>query len=92
MILKTLPIGIKLSLQSISQNKIHSNVCFGGNVVQEDKFERTTNDTHLESSIQRAFGKNDIRGIYGKDVTEELFFHTGKGYINYLLAEINKNS
>ena len=25
-----------------------------------------------------AFGKNDIRGIYGKDVTEELFFYTSK--------------
>ncbi len=92
MILKTLPIGIKLRLQSISQNKIHSNINFGSNVVQEDKFERATNDSHLELSIQRAFGKNDIRGIYGKDVTEELFFHTGKGYINYLLAEINKTS
>ena len=25
-----------------------------------------------------AFGKNDIRGIYGKDVTEELYFFVGK--------------
>ena len=30
-----------------------------------------------------AFGKNDIRGIYGKDVTEELFFFTSKAYIKY---------
>ena len=24
-----------------------------------------------------AFGKNDIRGIYGQDVTEELYFFVG---------------
>ena len=36
-----------------------------------------------------AFGKNDIRGIYGKDVTEELYFFVGKAYIRYIakLAE-----
>ena len=32
-----------------------------------------------------AFGKNDIRGIYGKDITEELFYYVGKGYIKYIL-------
>lgn len=32
----------------------------------------------------RAFGKNDIRGIYGEDVTEELFFFVGKGYIKFV--------
>ncbi len=37
----------------------------------------------------RAFGKNDIRGIYGEDVTEELFFYTGKGYIRFI--EENSN-
>ncbi|MCD7878718.1 MAG: phosphomannomutase/phosphoglucomutase [Candidatus Gastranaerophilales bacterium] len=31
-----------------------------------------------------AFGKNDIRGIYGKDVTEELFYYTGKGFVKYI--------
>ena len=31
-----------------------------------------------------AFGKNDIRGIYGEDVTEELFYYVGKGYIKYI--------
>lgn len=31
-----------------------------------------------------AFGKNDIRGIYGKDITEELFYYTGKGFVKYL--------
>ena len=32
----------------------------------------------------RAFGKNDIRGIYGEDVTEELFYYAGKGYIKFV--------
>lgn len=32
----------------------------------------------------RAFGKNDIRGIYGEDVTEELFYYAGKGYIRFI--------
>ncbi len=31
-----------------------------------------------------AFGKNDIRGIYGEDITEELFYNTGRGYVKYL--------
>ncbi len=31
-----------------------------------------------------AFGKNDIRGIYGEDITEELFYYVGKGYVKYL--------
>lgn len=31
-----------------------------------------------------AFGKNDIRGIYGKDVTEELFYYIGKGFVKYM--------
>ena len=26
---------------------------------------------------ESAFGKNDIRGIYGDDITEELFYYTG---------------
>ena len=31
-----------------------------------------------------AFGKNDIRGIYSEDITEELFYYTGKGYVKYV--------
>jgi phosphomannomutase/phosphoglucomutase len=34
-----------------------------------------------------AFGKNDIRGIYGEDVTEELFYYTGRGFVQYLARE-----
>ena len=37
-----------------------------------------------------AFGKNDIRGIYGKDITEELFYYTGKGFISYLSYNLGK--
>ncbi len=31
-----------------------------------------------------AFGKNDIRGIYGENVTEEVFYYTGRGFVKYL--------
>ena len=31
-----------------------------------------------------AFGKNDIRGIYGENVTEELFYYIGKGLVKYI--------
>ena len=34
-----------------------------------------------------AFGKNDIRGIYGETVTEELFYYTGRGFVKYLVKE-----
>ena len=34
-----------------------------------------------------AFGKNDIRGIYGTEVTEELFYYTGKGFVKYIQAK-----
>jgi len=38
-----------------------------------------------------AFGKNDIRGIYGKDVTEELFYYTGKGFVKYMTEHSQKD-
>ncbi|MBR2525269.1 phosphomannomutase/phosphoglucomutase [bacterium] len=31
-----------------------------------------------------AFGKNDIRGVYGQDITEELYFFVGKSYVKYI--------
>lgn len=37
-----------------------------------------------------AFGKNDIRGIYGDDVTEELFYYTGKGFVKFLVEKSGK--
>lgn len=39
---------------------------------------------------QESFGKNDIRGIYGKDVTEDLFYYVGKGYVKYLMKYSKK--
>jgi len=39
---------------------------------------------------ETAFGKNDIRGVYGKDITEELFYYTGKGFIKYVIERTKK--
>ena len=39
-----------------------------------------------------AFGKNDIRGIYGEDITEELFYYTGRGFVKYLAKHTNKDN
>lgn len=36
---------------------------------------------------EHAFGKNDIRGIYGDDITEELYYNTGRGFVNWLKKE-----
>jgi len=39
----------------------------------------------------RAFGKNDIRGIYGEDVTEDLFYYAARGYVKFVVENLNKN-
>ena len=39
-----------------------------------------------------AFGKNDIRGIYGEDITEELFYYTGRGFVKYLAKQTGKSN
>ena len=39
-----------------------------------------------------AFGKNDIRGIYGEDITEELFYYTGRGFVKYLAKQTGKQN
>jgi len=39
---------------------------------------------------EHAFGKNDIRGIYGEDITEELFYNIGIGYTNWLSSQTGK--
>ena len=39
---------------------------------------------------EHAFGKNDIRGIYGKDITEELFYNIAFGYIEWIKKHNNK--
>ena len=33
---------------------------------------------------EHAFGKNDIRGIYNEDITEELFYNIAFGYVKWL--------
>ncbi len=40
--------------------------------------------------LEHAFGKNDIRGIYGKDITEELFYNTALGYTKWLAKQTSK--
>ena len=39
-----------------------------------------------------AFGKNDIRGIYGENVTEEVFYYTGKAFVRYLGEQTGKKN
>ncbi len=39
---------------------------------------------------EHAFGKNDIRGIYGDDITEELYYNTGRGFVEWLKKQSGK--
>ena len=39
---------------------------------------------------EHAFGKNDIRGIYGDDITEELYYNIGIGFVKWLNKQTNK--
>ena len=39
-----------------------------------------------------AFGKNDIRGIYGEDITEGIFYYTGRGFVKYLAKQTGKEN
>ena len=39
---------------------------------------------------EHAFGKNDIRGIYNKDITEELYYNIGIGFIKWLEKNSDK--
>ena len=45
----------------------------------------------MENKFNHAFGKNDIRGIYGEDITEELFYNVGRGYVQYLKEQSKKD-
>ena len=38
----------------------------------------------------KAFGKNDIRGIFPSEVNSELFFSAAKGYVAFVLDELKK--
>lgn len=46
---------------------------------------------NYRDKYNHAFGKNDIRGIYGEDITEELFYNIGRGYVNYLKKQTAKD-
>ncbi len=37
-----------------------------------------------------AFGKNDIRGVFGENVTPEVFMYAAKGYIKYISQKTTK--
>lgn len=39
---------------------------------------------------EHAFGKNDIRGIYNDDITEELFYNIAIGYTSWLSKQTQK--
>lgn len=41
---------------------------------------------------EHAFGKNDIRGIYNDDITEELFYNIGIGYVDWLKKQSRKDA
>lgn len=41
---------------------------------------------------EHAFGKNDIRGIYNDDITEELFYNIATGYIEWLKLQSGKSA
>ena len=41
---------------------------------------------------EHAFGKNDIRGIYEDDITEELFYNIGLAYTKWLKEKSSKNA
>lgn len=45
----------------------------------------------MENRYNHAFGKNDIRGIYGEDITEELFYNVGVNYVKYLHEQSGEN-
>ena len=42
------------------------------------------------NKYEHAFGKNDIRGIYGEDITEELFYNIGRGFVEWLKKQSGK--
>ena len=40
---------------------------------------------------EHAFGKNDIRGIYNQDITEELYYNIGIGFVEWLKKKSGKS-
>lgn len=47
----------------------------------------------MENQINtKAFGKNDIRGIFPSEVNGEVFFYAAKGYVSFVLEEFKKKN
>lgn len=47
----------------------------------------------MENQINtKAFGKNDIRGIFPSEVNGEIFFYAAKGYVSFVLEELKKKN
>ncbi len=47
----------------------------------------------MEGQINtKAFGKNDIRGIFPSEVNGEVFFYAAKGYVKFVLEEFKKKN
>ena len=41
---------------------------------------------------EKAFGKNDLRGIYNESITPELFYYVAKGYVKYAMQKTGKEA
>lgn len=39
-----------------------------------------------------AFGKNDIRGIYSEDITEELFYYIGRAFVKFVSEKTHSDA
>jgi phosphomannomutase/phosphoglucomutase len=44
----------------------------------------------IDKIKEEAFGKNDIRGIYGDTITATLFYYTAKAYVKYASTKLGK--
>lgn len=45
----------------------------------------------LENKLEtKAFGKNDIRGIFPSEVNSKLFYYAAKGYVTYVIEQLKK--
>jgi len=45
----------------------------------------------MEKTISfTAFGKNDLRGIYGEDITEDLFYYVGRAFVDDIRLQTSK--
>jgi len=71
-----------------SNNTIKQSQLVGDNITNNFK----TKGDAIMKKYEHAFGKNDIRGIYGEDITEEIFYSTGRGFIEYLKKQTSQSA